>query len=111
MRSGISGGIYCKEISTRLSNVGGEFVYVILVYDVKKKRVQKVMKICRKYLNHLQNSVFEGNITEAKLTRLKGEIKNVIDVKTDSVCIFKLDSTKYVSKEQIGIITLYEHII
>jgi len=86
-------------------------VYIILVYDVKKKKVQKVMKICRKYLNHLQNSVFEGNITDAKLTRLKNEIKAVIDVKTDSVCIFRLDSTRYISKEQIGIIPLYEHII
>ena len=103
--------IYWKGTSTHLSNVGGEFVYVILVYDVKKKRVQGVMKTCRKYLNHLQNSVFEGNITEAKLTRLKNEIKAVIDVKTDSVCVFKLNSTKYVSKEQIGIIPLYEHII
>ena len=86
-------------------------MYIILVYDVKKKKVQKVMKICRKYLNHLQNSVFEGNITDAKLTRLKNEIKAVIDVKTDSVCIFRLDSTRYISKEQIGIIPLYEHII
>lgn len=86
-------------------------MYVVLVYDVRKKRVQKVMKICRKYLNHLQNSVFEGNITEAKLNRLKNEIKAAIDVKFDSVCVFKLDSTKYVSKEQIGIIPLYEHII
>ncbi|MCM1271334.1 MAG: CRISPR-associated endonuclease Cas2 [Ruminococcus flavefaciens] len=86
-------------------------MYVVLVYDVRKKRVQKVMKICRKYLNHLQNSVFEGNITEAKLTKLKGEIKNVIDVKTDSVCVFRMDSTRYISKEQIGVIPLYEHII
>lgn len=71
----------------------------------------KVMKICRKYLNHLQNSVFEGNITEAKLNRLKNEIKSAIDVRTDSVCVFRLDSTKYISKEQIGIVPLYEHII
>ena len=82
-----------KEKSTRLSSVGGELVYVILVYDVKKKRVQKVMKICRKYLNHLQNSVFEGNITEAKLNRLKNEIKSAIDIKNDSI------------------IPLYEHVI
>ena len=79
--------------------------------DVRKKRVQKVMKICRKYLNHLQNSVFEGNITEAKLTKLKDKIKNVIDVKTDSVCVFRMDSTRYISKELIGVIPLYEHII
>lgn len=86
-------------------------MYVVLVYDVRKKRVQKVMKICRKYLNHLQNSVFEGNITGAKLSRLQVEIKNVIDVHTDSVCVFKMDSTRYISKEQIGIVPLYEHII
>lgn len=86
-------------------------MYIVLVYDVKKERVQKVMKVCRKYLNHLQNSVFEGNITDAKLNRLKNEIRAVIDVKLDSICIFKLNSTKYVSKEQIGIIPLYEHII
>ena len=86
-------------------------MYIVLVYDVRKERVQKVMKICRKYLNHLQNSVFEGNITEGKLIRLKSEMKNVIDVGADSVCIFRMDSTKYVFKEQIGIVPLYEHII
>lgn len=86
-------------------------MYIILIYDVKKKRVQKVMKICRKYLNHLQNSVFEGNITEAKLQRLKSELKSVIEVQSDSVCVFRLDSTRYVMKEQIGTLPVYEHII
>jgi len=86
-------------------------MYVILVYDVRKKRVQKVMKICRKYLNHLQNSVFEGNITEAKLNRLKKELKAVIEVQTDSICVFKMESTRYIVKEQIGMIPIYEHII
>lgn len=86
-------------------------MYTILVYDVRKKRVQKVMKVCRKYLNHLQNSVFEGNITDAKLKQLKRELKNVIDVKLDSIVIFELNSTHYVIKEQIGVLPSYEHII
>ena len=85
--------------------------YVILAYDVRQKRVQKVMKICRKYLNHLQNSVFEGNISEAKLKKLKDELQRCIDTASDSICIFKLESTRYVTKEQIGIIPIYEHII
>lgn len=86
-------------------------MYIILVYDVKKKRVQKVMKICRKYLNHLQNSVFEGNITGAKLNRLKNELKPAIEIQSDSVCIFELESTRYVVKEQIGTTPVFDHII
>lgn len=48
-------------------------MYVVLTYDVNEKRVQKAMKVCRKYLVHVQKSVFEGNITEAKLKKLKKE--------------------------------------
>ena len=34
-------------------------MFVILVYDVGEKRVAKVLKICRKYLTWVQNSVLE----------------------------------------------------
>ena len=46
-------------------------MFVIVTYDVNVKRNNKVLKICRKYLVHVQKSVFEGNITEAKLRKLK----------------------------------------
>ncbi len=46
-------------------------MYVIAVYDVGKRRVGKMLKLCRRYLNWIQNSVFEGEITEAKLLELK----------------------------------------
>lgn len=45
-------------------------MYVILVYDCGEKRVAKMLKLCRKYLNWIQNSVFEGEITEVKLKEL-----------------------------------------
>lgn len=80
-------------------------MFVILTYDVNKKRVAKVMKICRKYLTHRQKSVFEGMITEAKLEKLKKEIKKSIVVKEDSVCIYKFGSLKYTSREEIGIVS------
>lgn len=54
-------------------------MFVILVYDVGQKRVAKALKTCRKYLYWVQNSVFEGDITEANLTKLKIELLNVID--------------------------------
>ncbi len=75
---------------------------VILVYDVNHKRVNKIMKICRKYLIRVQNSVFEGTITDSKLKKLKDEIKRNIDCRQDKICIYILGSLKYVKKEEIG---------
>ena len=43
-------------------------MYIICVYDVKEKRCQKFMKLLRKYLFHVQNSVFEGTLTQNNIT-------------------------------------------
>ncbi|GFN35039.1 CRISPR-associated endonuclease Cas2 [Tepidimicrobium xylanilyticum] len=78
-------------------------MFVILVYDVGQKRVAKALKTCRKYLYWVQNSVFEGDITEANLMKLKIELLNVIDTDKDSVVIYKFRSTKYSAIETFGI--------
>ena len=49
-------------------------MFVIVTYDVATKRVAKVMNTCRKYLTHVQKSVFDGMITEGKLKSLIGEL-------------------------------------
>ena len=77
-------------------------VFVILVYDVGVKRVGKVLKIARKYLIHVQKSVFEGILTQAKLDRLMYEIESIIDVLHDTVVIYTFDSLKYSQKLAIG---------
>jgi CRISPR-associated protein Cas2 len=86
-------------------------MFVILSYDVGQKRVAKVMKICRRYLIHVQNSVFEGTITEARLKKLKNELEKKIVKETDGICIYEFDSIKYTRKEQIGLVAVYENII
>ena len=86
-------------------------MYIILSYDVGQKRVGKVMKICRKYLTHVQRSVFEGTLTEAEVKRLKRELDKLIDVEKDSVCIYRMESLKYTQKEQIGVIQHFSNII
>ena len=58
-------------------------MYVILVYDINQKRVGKALKICRKYLTHIQKSVFEGNITESRLKALKEELKLLVYIRMD----------------------------
>ena len=86
-------------------------MFVILTYDVNKKRVSKVMKICRRYLHHYQRSVFEGMITDAKLEKLKREIKKNICTTEDSICIYKIGSIKYTSREEIGVVNSGKQII
>ena len=56
-------------------------MYVILVYDIKMddggpRVLRRVFKICKRYLSHVQKSVFEGELTAAKLAALKRELKN-----------------------------------
>jgi CRISPR-associated protein Cas2 len=76
---------------------------VILVYDIKEERVQKVLKTCRKYLHWVQNSVFEGEISPAKLEKLKIELKKIINEDEDSVIIYTFRTAWYTGREIIGI--------
>ena len=86
-------------------------MYVVLTYDVNEKRVQKALKVCRKYLVHVQKSVFEGNITEAKLKKLKKELSKFIKPKEDSVSIYIMKSTRDCMKECIGKVVEQEEIL
>ena len=53
-------------------------MYVIIVYDVGEKRVGKMLKLCRQYLCWIQNSVLEGELSEAKLRELQMKMKKQI---------------------------------
>lgn len=77
-------------------------MYVILVYDVEEKRVGKMLKLCRRYLNWIQNSVFEGEITEVKLMELTGKIKVLIDADFDSIIIFSSRDHRWLDKQIVG---------
>ncbi len=78
-------------------------MYVIIVYDVSIKRVTKVCQFLRRFLNWIQNSVFEGELTEFELARVKSELKKIIDEKEDSIIIYKLVSEKSLKREHIGV--------
>lgn len=77
-------------------------MYIILVYDIGEKRVGKMLKLCRQYLNWIQNSVFEGEITEVKLKELKFKAKDIMKLEEDSLIIFKSRNEKWLEKEIVG---------
>ena len=77
-------------------------MYVILMYDINQKRVGKMLKLCRQYLSWIQNSVFEGDITEVKLQELISKAEKIIDNDGDSIIIFKSRNEKWLDKQIVG---------
>jgi CRISPR-associated protein Cas2 len=77
-------------------------MYIILVYDIGQKRVGKMLKLCRRYLNWIQNSVFEGDLSEVKLKELIAEAGGIMDKEYDSLIIFKSRQAKWLEKQIVG---------
>ena len=82
-------------------------MYIVLVYDVSQeengaRRWSRIFKICKKYLTHFQNSVFEGELSKGQLAQLQKELKEYIDKELDSVIIFKSRQEKWLDKEFWG---------
>ena len=76
---------------------------MILVYDVNQRRVAKYLKVVRKYLTWVQESVFEGEIEEPALRKLRKEIHRLIVPQEDSVVIYKFRTKHYYERETIGL--------
>ena len=77
-------------------------MYVIAVYDCGEKRVVKMLKLCRRYLTWMQNSVFEGELTAVKLKELKIEAEKILVKDEDSFIIFTSRQPRWMEKEIIG---------
>ncbi|MCM3716328.1 CRISPR-associated endonuclease Cas2 [Alkalihalobacillus oceani] len=78
-------------------------MFVIITYDVERKRVGKVCKKLREYLDWSQNSVFEGEITKGKLTQCLAELNNIIDNNVDSIYLYQVSNPKNLKKTVYGI--------
>ena len=82
-------------------------MYVVLVYDISQedngtKVLNQVFKICKKYLHHIQNSVFEGEMSESQVLSLKTELGARIRKEFDSVIIFKSRDQRWMEKSIWG---------
>lgn len=75
--------------------------YVIAVYDVNKDRTDVPRKTLRKYLKHVQNSVFEGEISEGELSKLKKSMEKYIKDE-ESLIIYVVSSGKLLDRKVMG---------
>lgn len=95
--------------STKDSNYGGDKLYVVLIYDIASdeggpKVHRNIFKICKRYLTHVQKSVFEGNLTELNVMKLKKELSVYVREDRDSLIIFKSRSERWLTKEFWGLL-------
>jgi len=78
-------------------------VYLIVVYDVEQKRVAKICNFLRKYMHWVQNSVFEGELTEGKFKEMQIGLRKRIRAEKDSILFYKLKASYDIEKEVMGL--------
>jgi CRISPR-associated protein Cas2 len=78
-------------------------MYVIIVYDVNVQRVNKVCQFLRMFLHWVQNSVFEGELTESELMRVEMGLKEIVNENEDSITIYTFPNEKVIERRFIGI--------
>lgn len=99
--------VFYIKLKDKRRNIGMKskmnYNYAFVFYDVNEKRVNKVFKVCKKYLSHFQKSVFRGEITPANLINLRKDLNKVIEKDEDFICIVKLLNGNVFGEEVLGI--------
>lgn len=77
-------------------------MYVIIVYDIETTRVAKVCKYLRRFLHWVQNSAFEGELTESQLETIRAGLGKLIDKERDSIYIYCISRKELVVRHTVG---------
>lgn len=77
-------------------------MHVIIAYDISIERLPKVYHIMKRYLNWIQNSAFEGDLTPGQLEELRINVHKVIDPLTDCIVVFSMDNPKWLDRAVWG---------
>ena len=76
--------------------------FVIATYDVSVDRVARALKLFRRYLVWVQNSVFEGELTKSQLAELEAQARELLQ-DGDAVIIYEMRTTAYMVRRTIGL--------
>ena len=77
-------------------------MYIVIVYDVGVERVDEVYHILKRYLQWVQNSVFEGEITLGKIEEVRNLLSDVIDKNKDCIIVYSVNNPKWLEKTVWG---------
>lgn len=67
------------------------------------ERLNKIRKLLKIRLNWVQNSVFEGELTNSDFKSLKKEISKIVDKEKDSILIYRFKDKQWIDKSIIGL--------
>lgn len=76
-------------------------MYVVVVYDMEAERTRLLLKFLRRYLTHVQNSVFEGHVTEGDLEKIRNGIDDRLK-DGESAIVYELSSEKLLDRTVYG---------
>ncbi|MGC2237154.1 MAG: CRISPR-associated endonuclease Cas2 [Pyrinomonadaceae bacterium] len=77
-------------------------MYVLIVYDVAVERVTKVHKCLKRFLHWRQNSVFEGELTDAQIENVRNDLRKIIDDEIDSILLYIARDARWLKRESLG---------
>jgi len=78
-------------------------LYIVVVYDVAVERLDRVRSVLKQYLNWVQNSAFEGELTTGTLEELKLKLSDVIEEDRDSLLFYSVSNPKWLGKDVLGV--------
>lgn len=82
---------------------------ILVSYDIESNyKRTKVAKFLKTYLTRVQKSVFEGEIEEWNLEKIRSALKEKINLETDSVRIYRLCLKCINSVDVLGVATYIE---
>ncbi len=77
-------------------------MYLIIVYDTKHDNCVKLHKILKQHLFWNQNSVFEGNVTQAQFVKIK-QLLQGIRSENSHITFYSVDNEKLLHREELGV--------
>ena len=89
-------------------------MYVLVTYDVETvgpqgtRRLRRVAKICVKYGQRVQNSVFECSLDPAQFETMKSELIKAADLTHDSLRFYNLGKNWRRKVEHVGAKEAYD---
>jgi len=78
-------------------------MFVIIVYDMGVERVTKICQYLRRSMDWVQNSVFEGELTDAEYKRIQHDVKELMKADVDSVRFYRFRTKDQVKIETLGV--------
>ncbi len=76
-------------------------MFIILSYDVEATRTQIFKKIAEKFLVHIQNSVFRGNLSESQMLDLKFRVHKELK-EDESVFLWIIKDSQIYEEVKLG---------